>query len=212
VKVNGEWTDPDRPFTSGDRAAPEDAYAQSKYGAEYGLLEISAQTGMEAVILRPLLVYGPGVGANFLRLMQAVDSGLPLPLGASRNQRSLIYLGNLVDAISVCLAHPAATNKVYLVNDSEDVSTPELARRIAAALGRPARLLPVPGSWMRLTGRLLGKDAAVERLLGSLAVDSMPIREELGWSPPYTMQAGLAATAEWYLKAVVKPSRTRGIR
>lgn len=196
VKVMGEGKD--QPYRSDAPVIPAGPYAVSKWMAEQGLLEITSQTGMEIVILRPPLVYGPGVGANFLQLLKAIDSGLPLPLGAIQNKRSLVYLGNLVDAIGVCLIHPAAAGKTYLVSDSDDVSTPELVRRIAIALGRPARLLPVPESWMRFVGKLLYKEAAIERLINSLTLESQPIKEELGWFPPYSMQAGLVATTEWY--------------
>jgi nucleoside-diphosphate-sugar epimerase len=200
IKVNGESTSLNRPFTSNNVPVPEDPYGISKHEAEQGLRQIEADTGMEVVILRPPLVYGPGVKGNFLRLMQAIDRRRPLPLGSIQNQRSLIYLGNLVDVIRLCLTHPKAAGKAFLVSDGDDVSTPELVRRIAAALGRRPFLLPVPVSWMRWAGRVLGKQAAVDRLLGSLCVDISPLREELGWTPPYTMQEGLEATAQWYRK------------
>lgn len=155
-------------------------------------------TGMEVVILRPPLVYGPGVGANFLRLMRAVDRDVPLPFGRIRNRRSLIYLGNLVDAIAACLTHPAAANKTFLVSDGEDVSTPELVCRLAGALGRPPRMLPVPTSWLRLAGTLAGKSKEMDRLLRSLCINSNTIRQDLGWSPRLSMADGLAETAKWY--------------
>lgn len=196
IKVNGEGSD--KPYRETDVAAPQDAYALSKWEAEQGLWQIAQESGLEVVILRPPLVYGPGVKANFLNLMRAVDRRLPLPFGAIRNRRSLLYLGNLVDVIRLCLTHPNAAGKTLLVCDGEDISTPELVRRIAAALGRRPRLLPVPVSWMRFAGGMLGKREAVERLLGSLTVDSTQVRAELGWQPPYSMQAGLAATAQWY--------------
>lgn len=198
VKVLGEVKS--EPYRDTDLAIPVDAYAISKWEAEQTLLQIGAYTGMEVVVLRPPLVYGPGVKGNFLRLMQAIDQRRPLPLGAIQNQRSLIYLGNLVDAIRLCLTHPKASEKTFLVSDGDDVSTPELVRRIAAALGHRPFLLPVPVSWMRWAGRVLGKQAAVDRLLGSLCVGISPLREELGWTPPYSMQAGLEATAQWYRK------------
>lgn len=196
VKVLGEGKD--EPYRADDMAMPADAYAISKWDAEQALKQIGAETGMEVVILRPPLVYGPGVKGNFLRLLQAVDKRRPLPLGAIQNRRSLIYLGNLVDVIRLCVTHPGAAGKSFLVSDGEDVSTPELIRRIATALGRRPLLVPVPVSWMRGAGGLLGKREAVERLAGSLAVDILPLQEALGWRPPYTMQAGLAATAKWY--------------
>ena len=198
VKVLGEGKE--GPYRDRDLAVPADAYAISKWEAEQALWQIAAESGIEIVVLRPPLVYGPGVKGNFLRLMQAVDKRRPLPLGGIQNQRSLIYLGNLVDAIRVCLTHPKAVGKAFLVCDGDDVSTPELIRRLAAALGRRPLLLPVPFSWMRWAGGLLGKKAAIDRLLGSLAVDMAPIREDLGWNPPYTMQEGLEATAQWYRK------------
>ncbi|WP_260293646.1 UDP-glucose 4-epimerase family protein [Sedimenticola hydrogenitrophicus] len=198
IKVLGEGQV--TPYRADDPPAPVDAYAISKWEAEKLLADIAAETGMEVVILRPPLVYGQGVKGNFFSLMRAVDRGLPLPLGAIHNQRSLIYLGNLVDAIRVGLSHPAAAGKVFMVSDGEDVSTPELARRVAAALGRPALLLPVSVAWMRWAGRLLGRRAAVERLIGSLAVDIKYIQNDLGWSPPFSMQSGIAATAAWYRK------------
>lgn len=198
VKVLGEGKS--EPYRDTDLAVPADAYAITKWEAEQTLWQIAAERGMEVVVLRPPLVYGPGVKGNFLRLMQAIDKRRPLPLGAIHNQRSLIYLGNLVDLIRLCLTHPKAAGTTFLVSDGDDVSTPELVRRIAASLGRRPFLLPVPASWMRWAGRVLGKQAAVDRLLGSLCVDISPLREELSWTPPYTMQEGLEATAQWYRK------------
>ncbi|MCP4089378.1 MAG: SDR family oxidoreductase [Gammaproteobacteria bacterium] len=198
VKVLGEGGQ--EPYHSADPADPVGPYAISKWEAEQGLREIATETGLEVVVLRPPLVYGPGVKANFLRLMRAVDKGIPLPFGAIHNRRSFVYLGNLTDVILVCLAHPIAAGKTYLLSDGEDISTPELIHRIATALDRPARLLPVPRDWMRFLGKLLGELTAVDRLLGSLAVDSQPIQDELGWTPPFSMQTGLAVTVDWYQK------------
>ena len=194
VKVNGE----SGLFSDGDAPSPQDAYALSKWEAEQGLLEIGRETGMEVVILRPPLVYGPRVGANFLRLMRAVDRGIPLPFGAVDNQRSLIYVGNFVDAMTICLDHPAAAGKTYLVSDGECVSTPVLIRQMAKALSRSPRLLPIPPRLMRFAGHLLGKAAEIDRLLGSLAVDPRAIGHDLGWTPPFSLEEGLAATANWY--------------
>jgi nucleoside-diphosphate-sugar epimerase len=199
IKVNGEGQE--EPYREGDTPCPQDPYAISKWEAEQGLHGIAAETGMEVVILRPPLVYGPGVKANFQRLLGAVDKGWPLPLGAVENRRSLLYLGNLVDAIQLCLAHPAAAGQTYLLSDGEDVSSPELVRRLARAMGRRARLLPVPPAWLRLAGRLAGRRAVVDRLLDSLVVDSSRIRRELGWSPPFCLDAGLAETAQHYLRS-----------
>lgn len=181
-----------------DPAQPDGVYAESKWLAEQGLREISRDTGMEVVIMRPPLIYGPGVKGNFLNMLRAVDCGLPLPLGCVRNSRSLVYVGNLASAVHACLVLPAAAGKTYMVSDSDDVSTPELLRRVGAALSKSARLLPVPQYLLRLGGFLVGKQAAVQRLLGSLVVDSTPIQRELGWKPPYTMQQGLQETAMWY--------------
>ena len=198
LKVLGEGKD--EPYRNSNLVVPFNAYAISKWEAEQILWQIAAETGMEVVVLRPPLVYGPGVKGNFLRLMQAIDKRRPLPLGAIHNRRSFIYLGNLVDAIQLCITHPKAAGKTILPSDGDDVSTPELVRRIAAALERKPFMLPVPATWIRGLGRVMGKQAAVDRLLGSLCVDDPTLREELGWTPPYTMQAGLEATASWYRK------------
>lgn len=192
VKVNGEGRD--AAYLESDTPAPADAYAISKWEAEQGLQRIAADTGLEVVVLRPPLVYGPGVKANFLRLMQLVQKGWPLPLGAIRNRRSLLYLGNFVDAIRLCVEHPAAAGQTFLLDDGEPVSTRVLIRAVAQAMGRPARLFAVPVRLLELAGALLGKRAAVDRLTGSLWVDSSPIRVRLGWTPPFSMTEGLAAT------------------
>lgn len=192
IKVNGEGRD--TAYCETDVPAPEDAYAISKWEAEQGLQQIARETGLEVVILRPPLVYGPGVKANFVRLMKAIQRGWPLPLGAIHNRRSLLYLGNFVDAIRLCVEHPAAAGQTFLLDDGQAVSTPELVRAVARAMGRPARLLAVPVGVLAFMGALLGKRAAVARLTGSLHVDSAAIRSRLGWTPPYSMEAGLAAT------------------
>lgn len=197
VKVHGEDSGAVT-FTEADEPRPAGAYALSKWRAEQALSALAAGGAFGPVILRPPLVYGPGVKANFLSLMKAVDRGWPLPLGSARNRRSLIYVGNLVSAIVAGLEHPAAAGRTYLVADGAPVSTAELIRGIARALGRPARLLPVPEAALRLAGRLLGRADAIERLLGSLAVDDVRIRRELDWQPPYSFDQGLRATAEWY--------------
>lgn len=192
VKVNGEGHD--EPYRETDVPAPEDAYAVSKWEAEQGLWRVAEETGLEVVILRPPLVYGPGVKANFRRLIETVARGWPLPLGAIVNRRSLLYLGNFVDALRVCVEHPAAAGQTFLIDDGQPVSTPELVRAVAHAMGRPARLLPVPVSMLEFVGTLFGKRAAMARLMGSLWVDSSLIRTRLGWTPPYSMEAGLAET------------------
>lgn len=197
IKVNGEETC--TPYTQHSPPIPSDPYGVSKWEAEQALRKIEAETGLEVVIIRPTLVYGPGVKANFLNMMKIISRGLPLPLASITNKRSLIYVGNLVDALAICSTHPAAAGKTYLVSDGEDVSTPELIRRVAKALDVPPRLFPVPLSLMRLAGKLTGKSAAVNRLAGSLTVDSSKIRRELGWKPPFTMEEGLRETAKSFL-------------
>ena len=197
VKVNGE-TSGSTPFRESDRPAPGDDYALSKWEGEQALAEVAARTGLETVVLRPPLVYGPGVKGNFLRLLELCQRAPPLPLGAASNRRSLIFLGNLVNAVSVCLRRPEAAGQTYLVRDGEDVSTAQLIRRVGAAMGRPARLFPVPGVLLRLAGHLTGKSGTVGRLLGSLAVDDGKIRAHLGWTAPFTMAQGLAETVSWF--------------
>jgi nucleoside-diphosphate-sugar epimerase len=197
IKVNGESTLPVSPFDEASPAEPQDPYAISKWEAEQALTRVSAETGLEIVVLRCPLVYGPRVKGNLLRLLQAVDHGIPLPLALARNRRSLIYLDNLTDAIATCLTHPAAAGKTYLVSDGEDVSTTELIARIAQALGKPSRLWPCPFGLIELAGRMTGKSDEIARLLGSLCIDSNRIRNELDWTPPYTLEQGLAETARW---------------
>lgn len=197
AKVCGDSTQ-NRPFDETDISYSQDPYTASKREAEKLLRNVAMETGLEIVILRPPLVYGPGVKANFLRLMEWVWRGVPLPLGKVNNRRSLIYVGNLVDAIIACIEHPAAVGKTFLVSDNDDVSTSELVRRMARALGRPARLFRFPPELLRAGARLTGKQEEADRLLGSLVVDSSKIRHELGWKPPYTMEQGLAKTVAWF--------------
>jgi len=198
IKVNGEESS--IPYTDVSPVQPSDPYGISKCEAELALRQIEAETGLEVVIVRPTLVYGPGVKANFLNMMKVVHRRIPLPLGSIKNKRSLVYIGNLVDALAACATHPAAAGQTFLVSDGEDVSTPELVRRTASALGVSARLFPVPSSIIHLAGKLIGKSAAVNRLSGSLTVDSTKIRRELGWTPPFTMEEGLKKTAGWFKK------------
>ncbi|THB64599.1 MAG: SDR family oxidoreductase, partial [Desulfovibrio sp.] len=193
IKVHGEAT-PDAPFSESSPLAGKDPYAVSKIEAEQGLFTLAQDAGREAVVLRPPLVYGPGVSANFLRMLKLVDKGLPLPLGLVRNKRSLIGLANLAHALVHCVDHPQAANRAYVVSDGQDLSTPELIRALASAMGKPARLLPFPPVLLRLAGKLLGKSHVISRLLGSLAVDSSTIRAELGWSPPQSLEQGLRLT------------------
>lgn len=191
IKVNGEVTPLGKPFTAEDVPAPEDPYGVSKLEAETGLHEIASETGMEVVIIRPPLVYGPGVKGNFASMINLVDKGLPLPLGAIHNKRSLVALDNLVDLIVTCIDHPAAANQVFLAGDGQDVSTSELLRGVGRAMGKPARLIPVPASMVMFGAGLLGKKAVAQRLLGSLQVDISKARNLLGWEPPLSVEEGL---------------------
>jgi nucleoside-diphosphate-sugar epimerase len=191
VKVNGE----SGAFTETRPAAPKDSYATSKYEAELGLSQIARHTGMEVVIIRPPLVYGPGVKANFLTLMRALERGVPLPLGAVHNRRSLIGVDNLVDFILTCIKHPAAANEIFLVSDGEDLSTPDLIRRLARAIGRPARLVPVPVGVLMTAATVFGKRDVAQKLLSSLQVDTSKARRVLGWTPPIGVDEGLKRTA-----------------
>lgn len=197
IGVNGDNSG-DIPYTEQDAPHPHNPYSVSKYDAELVLKNISQETGMEVVVIRAPLVYGPGNPGNFLSLLRVASKGIPLPLASVTNSRSLIYVGNLVDALATCATHPESAGKTYLVSDGENVSTPELIRRTAAALGVPARLLPFPPSLMKLVAKLTGKTATVNRLIGSLTVDSSKIRQELGWVPPFTMEEGLRETAGWF--------------
>ena len=191
IKVNGELTSVGHPFTSDDKPAPGDAYGISKYEAEQGLQNIAEESGMEVVIIRPPLVYGPQVKGNFASMINLVEKGFPLPLGSIHNQRSLVALDNLVDLIITCIDHPAAANQVFLAGDGQDLSTTELLRGVAKAAGKPLRLIPVPASLLMFAATLIGKKAMAQRLLGSLQVDSSKARDLLGWEPPITVEEGL---------------------
>ncbi|MFZ2301194.1 MAG: SDR family oxidoreductase [Gallionella sp.] len=195
IKVNGEQTTKTRPFTESDKPNPQDAYAVSKWQAEQALQRIAHETGLEIVIVRPPLVYGPGVKGNFARLLATVKKGIPMPLASVHNKRSLIYLGNLADALIACANHPSAAGKTYLVRDGEDISTPDLVRQIAMSLGKPARLFPLPTGLLLGLGGLFGKSEAIRRMAGSLCVNDDLIRKELGWKPGVTLQQGVQETA-----------------
>lgn len=199
AKVHGEETQAGRPLTEEDRPAPLDPYGISKLEAEQGLRALAAETGLEVVIIRPPLVYGPGVQANFLSMMRWLDRGVLLPLGGIHNRRSLVALDNLVDLIITCIDHPAAANQVFLVSDGEDLSTTELLRRTAAALGKPARLLPVPPRVLMQALKMLGKRELSRRLCGSLQVDISKARNLLGWNPPFSVDEGLRGAAQVFL-------------
>jgi len=191
IKVNGEQTLLGQPFAADGTDAPEDAYGISKWEAEQGLKQIAAETGMEVVIIRPPLVYGPDVKGNFASIIKLVERGVPLPLGAIQNKRSLVALDNLVDLIITCIDHPAATNQVFLAGDGQDLSTTELLRGVAKAAGKPSRLIPIPSSLLMFIATFLGKKAVAQRLLGSLQVDISKARELLGWEPLISVEEGL---------------------
>jgi len=202
IKVNGEMTSLDQPFRSDDNYLPTDPYGLSKYEAEQGLLTIAEETGMEVVIIRPPLIYGPNVKANFASMMKWVRKGMPLPFGAIHNQRSLVALDNLVDFITLCADRaksPKAANEVFLISDGEDVSTTMLLRNVAKAFGKKPRLIPVPVWLMTLVAKFVGKGDVANRLFGSLQVDSSKARELLGWKPVITMNEQLKKTVEAYL-------------
>ena len=209
AKVNGESTQPDRPFTEADIPNPQDAYSLSKYEAEQGLRQISADTGMEVVIIRPPLVYGPGVKANFATLMQAVQQGRPLALGSVNNRRSLVALDNLVDFIITCMTHLKAANETFLVSDGNDLSTAELVRGLARAAGVSPRLLPVPVWALQAGAMLLGKEDEVQRLCGSLQVDISKARQLLGWRPPVVVDEGLRRAVAGMAGAAGLPGNAR---
>jgi nucleoside-diphosphate-sugar epimerase len=199
VKVNGE--ERAQPYTERDMPMPLDPYGISKWEAEQKLHKVAKETGMELVVLRPPLVYGSGVKANFLRLIKTVDRGFPLPLASVNNIRSLIYLENLVDAIITCLVHPKAAGETFLVSDNMDLSTPELIRLMVEAMGRKARLFSFPPHMLKTIGKITGRSSEIYRLMGSLCVDSSKIKMMLGWNPPYTPEEGIRKTIEWYLKS-----------
>ncbi|HVE11273.1 MAG TPA: NAD-dependent epimerase/dehydratase family protein, partial [Paraburkholderia sp.] len=197
VKALGE-REPGRPWREDDPPAPVDPYGISKHEAEQALFALGREHGIEVAVVRPPLVYGPGVRANFRGLMRAVDRGLPLPLGSVEARRSMVYVGNLADAIRTLATRPEPVGGVYHVTDGDDLSVAGMVEAIATALGRPARLVPVPVAWLRGLGKLTGKVAQVERLTSPLRVDSSRLRNELGWTPPWSVAQGLAETARAY--------------
>jgi nucleoside-diphosphate-sugar epimerase len=199
IKVNGEMTRPGNSFLPEDNHVPTDHYGLSKYEAEQGLLQIAEETGMEVVIVRPPLVYGPGVKANFASMMRWVNKGVPLPFGLVDNQRSLVALDNLVDLIALCADReksPKAANQVFLISDGEDVSTTQLLQKVAKAFNKKAFLLPIPVWLMTFVAKILGKGDVANRLFGSLQVDSSKARDLLGWKPVTTIDEQLQKTAE----------------
>ena len=196
IKALGEESS--TPYSEESEPFPIDPYGVSKWEAEQRVRQVARETGLEITIFRPPLIYGPGVKANFLKLLEIVERGIPLPFGSIENRRSFLFLGNLIDAIIFAASHPGAAGATFNISDGHDVSTPDLIRGLSEAFRKPARLVPFPPILMRMAGRITGKRAAVDRLLGSLVIDSGKICRDLGWKPPFTMQEGLTATARWY--------------
>ena len=197
VKVMGEQT-PAAPFSETDTPAPEDAYGASKLAGEQALLRIAGETRLEPVILRPPLVYGPFAKGNVLSLLKLCRLAPPMPLGGINNQRSMIFVGNLADAVITCLENPSAAGEIYFVRDGEDLSSSDLIRRVGEALNRPVRLFSFPPVLLRLAGRITGKSLAVDRLLASLQINDDKIRTQLAWTPPFNVVQGLDKMAEWF--------------
>lgn len=200
IKVNGESTSGSVPFTEKDTAEPLDPYGVSKYEAEEGLKKIATETGMEVVIIRPPLVYGAGVKANFLNLLKLSNTGLPLPFGLVNNKRSMVYVENLVDFILKCVEHPAAENQTFLISDNHDLSLSGLLKLIRNSMNKPIRLIPVPVLLFKLAGFIFRKQDVVDRLVGDLQVDSSKAMSLLGWKPPYTVEQGIQATVGSFLE------------
>ncbi|EJK2994574.1 SDR family oxidoreductase [Vibrio cholerae] len=201
IKVNGESSLFSKPFKEYDIRRPKDFYGQSKSEAEKLLIELAEETGLEVVVIRPTLVYGPGVKANFAALMGLVLKGMPLPFGCiTENKRSLVYVNNLVDLIITCIDHPKAANQVFLISDDHDLSTSEIVREMAIALGKPSWQLPIPIWCYKLAGKLFSKSDVVERLTGSLQVDISHTKETLGWKPPHSLREGFIQTAQAFLQ------------
>jgi nucleoside-diphosphate-sugar epimerase len=210
IRVNGSSSV--RPFRGDDPPQPDDPYAISKYEAELGLWRISAETGLEVVVVRPPLVYGPGVKANFLRLLRLAASGLPLPLASVAGTRSLIGVRNLSDLLCVCITHDAAPGCTLLASDGEDVSLPELIKLLGVAMGRPVRLFALPVVLLRGLTSIVGQRETFEKLSASLQVDSSSTRELLNWRPPVTLSDGLRETARWYSEVHGTPLARRSER
>lgn len=187
-----------RPVREDDPPAPQDAYGRSKWAAEQALVRCGQETGLDVVIVRPPLVYGPEVRANFLHLMDAVWKGMPLPLASVLARRSMVYVDNLADALVHCATDSRAAHQCFHVTDGDDPTVAGLALSLGKHLQKPARLLPVPVSWLRVAGRLMHRSPQIERLISSLQVDTSRIRTVLGWQPPHSLDEGLAATARWY--------------
>jgi UDP-glucose 4-epimerase len=200
VKVCGESTTSDIPYNERMIPAPEDAYGLSKYEAEEALKKVASETGMELVIIRPPLVYGPGVKANFLSLLKLSGTPLPIPFGMVNNRRSMVYLANLVDFITHCIDHPKAANETFLISDGEDVSLKILIGLMRNSMNKPALLVPIPVILFKLAGNLLGKRSVIDRLVGDLQVDISKARELLEWTPPYSLEFGISKTVSHFIQ------------
>jgi len=198
IKVNGEETIAGQTYSECDAPAPQDPYGISKWQAEQSLQRIEKDSGLEVVIVRPPLVYGPGVKGNFIRLLSAIDRGVPLPVAGANNERSLLFVGNLADALINCTLHPAAAGKTFLISDGLDISTGNLIGRIAASLGRESRSFYFPPVLLRIFATLLGRSAQIDRLFGSLRINNEKICADLDWKPPFTLNQGLQETSDWY--------------
>lgn len=202
IKVCGEGQRSihDRPFNEAHNPDIQDPYALSKWEAEQALIDIAESSQMEIVIIRPPLIYGPGVKANFFQLMDAINKGLPMPVAGIRNRRDMVYVGNLVDAIINCIDNPEAANKTFVLADDKGASTPQLVKHIAQAFDKPVRLIWVPISLLSLAGTITGKKKVIDRLCDSLIIDDQKIRQELGWKPPYSIQHGIKETVKWFIR------------
>jgi nucleoside-diphosphate-sugar epimerase len=207
IKVNGEATRPGRPFTAEDKPCPQNPYAQSKHDAEQGLFALARKPGsdFEVTVIRPPLVYGPGVKANFATMMDWVNRGIPLPLGSVNNKRSFVFVGNLVDLIILSAIHPEAAGQVFLVSDDEDISTTELFKKMAQALGRPSWMMPLPTPLLNFGAAMIGQRAITSRLTDSLQVDVTKTRELLGWAPRRSVCEGLQQTARSFQRLELDP-------
>jgi nucleoside-diphosphate-sugar epimerase len=208
IKVNGEETLPGQSYSEASTPAPIDSYGVSKWEAELGLEKVCAQTGMEFVIIRPPLIYGPGVRANFQKLMGLVAKGLPLPFGAVHNQRSMLALDNLVSFIADVMTNPLAANQRFLLSDGEDISTTQLLKLLAKGMGKSSWLIPIPVFILRTAAQVMGVSAAADRLLGSLQIDSGKARQLLQWQPPLSVEEGIALTAKSYLNELSKSAES----
>jgi UDP-glucose 4-epimerase len=204
IKVNGETTTV-KPFTAHDQPGPMDAYATSKWEAEKALQQIGRETGLEVVIVRPPLVYGPGVKGNYLRLLRMVKRGIPMPFGSCNNKRSFVYLDNIVDLLVLCLTHAQASGHTFLVSDDEDLSTAELVTLLARTMETKPRLISMPPAWLEAAAKLVGKPGIYERLCGSLQLDIRHTCQHLQWAPPVSAEEGIARTARWFLDRSGQP-------